>query len=486
VLATVTAAQVLSVASATVIAVALPSLARDLDAGGSEQQWVVDAFVLVFASLLIAGGVLGDRYGRRRAFMAGLVLFAAGSLWCALAPSAGWLIAGRVAQALGPSLILPASLAIVTATYTDGAERARAIGLWGAGSGLGLTLGPLLGGLVVDGLGWRWVFGINLPVCALLGLLAWRTVPRDRPVASARRFDGAAAVLLTSTVALLVFALIEGPGLGWASAGVLGALSGAVALGVAFVLRERSHPEPLVDLRLLRERAFMSANLGGAALYGTLTASAVYISVFFQQVQGRSALEAGLCLLPQGALTALCAPISGRLAARFGPRPPILAGMAIACVAVLALVQLEPGTPIGQVWWAFALLGVGAGIALPAMTVTALATARAEDAGMASAVHNTSRQLGQTFLVAVLGTIIFTYAGHGADQGRLTGALADDWIHGLHISLLAAGGLLAAAGVAIAVMVPRDPTRASGARPTPSTRAAGTPGSGPPSTRSRR
>ncbi len=191
VLATVTAAQVLSVASASVVAVALPALADELDAGGAEQQWVVDAFVLVFASLLIAGGVLGDRRGRRDALLIGLVLFAGGSLWCALAPDVGWLIAGRVLQALGPPLVLPASLAIVTATYRDPERRARAVGYWGAGSGAGLALGPLLGGLLVDGLGWRWVFGINVAVCALLVVLALRvvraTAPRRLPSPSNRR-----------------------------------------------------------------------------------------------------------------------------------------------------------------------------------------------------------------------------------------------------------------------------------------------------------
>jgi DHA2 family methylenomycin A resistance protein-like MFS transporter len=455
VLLTVTAAQVLSVASTTVIAVALPSLARDLDAGGSEQQWVVDAFVLVFASLLIAGGVLGDRYGRRRALLTGLGLFAAGSLWCALAPTTGWLLAGRVLQALGPALVLPASLAIVTTTYTDRAARARAIGLWGAGSGIGLTLGPLLGGLIVEVLGWRWVFGVNVPLCALLALMALRGVPRDQPADPSNRFDAAGALLLTGAVAMLVFAVIEGPGLGWDSAPVLAAFGTALVLLAAFVRQESRHPAPLIDLGLLRQRPFLAANLGGATLYGALTGSAVYVSVFFQQVQGRSALEAGLCLLPQGALTALCAPISGRLTARVGPRLPILAGLAIACAGVFALLRLEPSTPIADVWWVFALLGIGTGISLPAMTVTAVSAVESEQAGMASAVHNTSRQLGQTFLVAILGTIIFASAGEQAGHGRLTGEPATAWIDGLHASVVVAGVLVGLAGLAIAALVPR-------------------------------
>jgi EmrB/QacA subfamily drug resistance transporter len=456
VLATVTAAQVLSVASATVVAVALPSLGRDLGARGTELQWVVDAFVLVFASLLVAGGVVGDRRGRRAAFLAGLTLFAAGSLWCAVAPSVEWLLAGRVVQALGPPLVLPASLAIVTTVYTTSASRARAIGLWGAGSGLGLALGPLLGGLVVQALGWRWVFGVNVPICVVLAVLGLRGIPRDRPAAPAHGFDGAAAVLLTFAVALLVFGVIEGRDLGWASPAVLGAFGGAVALGAAFAAHEARHPAPLVQLALLRHRPFVGANLGAATLYGALTGLAVYFSVFFQQVQGRSALEAGLCLLPQGVLTAACAPLAGRLTARLGPRPPILAGMAVAFAAILSLLRLQPGTPVAEFWWAFALLGVGTGLALPPMTVTAISAVRTQDAGMASAIHNATRQLGQTFGVAVLGTIILARAGAGADNdaGALTGAVADAWVAGLHAALVVAAAALVLASAAIVALVP--------------------------------
>ena len=456
ILATVTAAQVLSVASATVVAVALPALAGDLGAGGAEQQWVIDAFVLVFASLLIAGGVLADRYGRRAALLAGLLLFSLGSLWSALAPTVEWLIAGRVVQGLGPPLVLPASLAIVTSAYSDPEKRARAVGLWGAGSGLGATLGPLLGGLIVDGLDWRWVFGVNVPLCALLAVLALRNVPDDRPAAPVDRFDGPAALFLTASVALLVFALIEGRELGWGSAAVLLAFAAAALLGWAFVARELRHPTPLVDIGLLRHRAFVGANLGGGVLFAALLGLAVYFSIYFQQIQDRSALETGLCLLPQGLLTGLCAPLAGRLTARVGPRPPIVAGMAMACVAVVALIRLEPGTPIGDVWWAFALFGAGAGIALPPMTVTALAAVPVERAGMASAIHNASRQLGQTFGVAVLGTIIPAYAGSAAEHGPLTGALAHEWVDGLHVALIACAGALAVTALAIALLIPRE------------------------------
>ena len=458
VLATVTAAQILSVASASVIAVALPSLAHELDADGAEQQWVVDSFVLVFASLLIAGGAIGDRRGRRSALLTGLVLFAAGSLWCALAPDVGWLIAGRVVQGLGPPLVLPASLAIVTATFGDPIRRARAIGYWGAGSGVGLALGPLLGGMLVDGLGWRWVFGVNVAICAVLVWLALRHVPRDRPAAPAHSFDAPAAAMSTGAVALLVFALIEGRQLGWTSAAVLGALVAAAGLTAAFVAHERRHPAPLVDLSLLGHRAFLAANLGGATVYGALTGLAVYLSVFLQQIQGRSALEAGLCLLPQGLMTAACAPLAGRVTGAVGPRPPILVGMGLVAVAVLALVRLEADTPVAQFWWLLGLLGMGTGIALPAMTVTAVTTAPARRAGMASALHNASRQLGQTFGVAILGTVILAHAGAAADGGRIEPAGVADWMGGLHVALVVAATCVALAAVAVAFLIPRTRT----------------------------
>jgi DHA2 family methylenomycin A resistance protein-like MFS transporter len=452
---TVTAAQLVNVASTTIVAVALPGLGRDLRASPTELQWVVDAFVLVFAALLIAGGVAADRYGRRTALLTGLVLFTAGSLWCLLAPTVEWLLAGRVVQALGPPLTVPASLAIVTDAYRDPAARARAIGVWGAGSGVGLALGPLLGGVLVDGLGWRWVFGINVPVCAVLIVLALVGIRPDRPARAAGPFDAVAALLLTGSMALLVFGLIEGRELGWGSAGVAGAFAGAVLVGLAFVRRELRHPAPLVDLRLLGRRAFLAANLGGATLYGALTATAVYLSVFLQQVQERSALETGLWLLPMGALTAACAVPAGRLTARVGARTPILAGLVTACVGFVALLGLEPGTGFGRAWWAIALLGVGTGLALPPMTATAVSAVEAAQAGMASAVHNASRQIGQTFAVAVLGTILFERAGEAAAHAPLSAAAAAAWADGLRLALGVAACALAVVAVATALLIPR-------------------------------
>lgn len=447
VLAVVVGAQVLAVASTTSVAVVLPALSRDLGASATEQQWVVDAFVLVLASLLIAGGAAADRYGRRRCFIVGLSIFAAGSLWCAIAPSVSWLLAGRVIQGLGPPLVLPASLAIITHSFTEPVVRARAVGVWGAGSGAGLATGPLLGGLVVEAFGWRETFAVNIPICLLLLTLALAAVPRDRPTRDSRPFDVVGAVYLTGSVAALVFALIEGNGLGWDSAPVLATFAGSGFAGFAFLHRERRHPSPIVDLALLSRRAFAGANLAALAFYGALTGSAIYISIFLQEVQGRSALEAGFFLLPQGALTMLCAPLAGYLTPRIGPRPTIVAGMACGVAGFAGLTGLDASTPPWLIWSWFALLGIGAGIALPAMTVVALSAAPARRSGMAAAIHNASRQLGQTFSVAILGAIIVGASGVNAGFG-------DPWMTGLHRAMFfAAAGLVIAAAV-VAVLIP--------------------------------
>lgn len=456
VLFTVTLAQILATATALVVAVAVPPLGRDLGADGTQLQWVIDAYVLVVASLLVAGGATGDRLGRKDAFLTGLGCFALGSLACALAPSIGWLLAGRVVQALGPVLVLPASLAIVSDVFPDPRERARAIGLWGAGSGIGLASGPTFGGAIVDAVGWRGVFAVNLPICAVLAFAAWRAIPRTRPAPPAHPFDVAGAALLTTGVGAVAFLIIEGRSQGWTSA-VIG-LSGVIALVAlsAFVAVERRHPAPLVDPVLLRTRAFVVANLSGGAVFFTFTGVIVFMAAFLQQVQGESPGRTGLSLLPFGASVAMCAPVAGRLTARMGPRVPILAGLSLACAAtVLLRVRLDVDLGAGGLWWNFALLGAGVGLSLPPMTVTAVTAVDLTRTGMASAVHNASRQLGQTLGVAVIGAIVLAHAGDSADAGRrLRGADAVAWTGGLHTGLAVCAVLLGCALTAVAILVP--------------------------------
>jgi MFS transporter, DHA2 family, methylenomycin A resistance protein len=293
--------------------------------------------------------------------------------------------------------------------------------------------------------------------------LAARSVPRDRPATPEHAFDGAAAVALTAGVALLVYAVIEGRELGWGSAPIVGALVTAAILGIAFVRRERRHPAPLVDLALLRRRPFLAANVAGAILFGTLTASSVYVSVFLQQVQGHSALDAGLCLLPQGILVAMFGPVAGRLTGRRGPRLPMLGALALCCVSYAALATIAADTPIWVVSALFALLGIVGGLGLPPMTVTAISVAPAEQTGMASAVHAAGRQLGQTLGVAVLGTVIYVVAGHDAGGGSLTGAAADSWLDGLRAAMVLSVAAVLFAAAVIAALVPRGARRVASA-----------------------
>lgn len=464
VLLTVTTAQTLSVASALVVAVALPPIGQDLHADAAQLQWVIDAFVLVLASMLVAGGVVGDRRGRKPAFLTGLLIFAAGSLWCTLAPTIGWLLAGRVIQAFGPVLVLPASLAIVSDAFPDPADRARAIGLWGAGSGIGLALGPTAGGALVDAFGWRGVFAVNIPICLALALTGWRTIPRRRPADPTHRFDLAGAALLTTGLGALAFVIIEGRQRGWTSGVVLAAAVVSVGALTAFAAVERRHPAPLIAPALLRTRTFVVANLAGAAVFFSFTGMVVFLSAFLQQVQGASPGAAGLTLLPFGACVALLAPVAGRLTARVGARTPMVIGLTLATAATVFLrVRIDVALDVDGAWWILALLGAGVGLALPPMTVTAVTSVDLPRAGMASAVHNASRQLGQMLGVAVLGAIILAQAGAAADGGaRLRGAAATDWTAGLHAALTVCAVLLATAAVGVARLVPPG---VAGARP---------------------
>ncbi len=442
-------AQIMSVANANLIAVALPPLSADLGASAVQRQWIVDAYVLVFASLLVAGGVLADRYGRRRALLAGLAVFALGSLACALAPSPGALIAARVVQALGPPLVLPASLAILTANVADPVARARAVGFWGAGSGIGVALGPVIGGLLVSGLGWRWAFGFNVPVAVVLILATWRVIPDARPQPAVDRFDLVGAVLVTASLGALVFGLIEGPERGWTAGEVLGAFAVSAITLVAFVVVERRTPAPLVDLALVRRPAFAAANLAAATLMFAMLATTVYLSAFLQTFRDLTPLYTGLALLPLGAAVAVFAPLSGRLTARIRTRTLIVAGLVCATVGAVALSRIGAGDGAGDLWPALLVFGAGAGIALPAATSTAVAAAPAARVGMASAIHNAGRQVGATLGVAVLGSIVIAHASDGDAAG-----FAD----GLSLALVVAAAALLAVAAATLALVPSSST----------------------------
>jgi DHA2 family methylenomycin A resistance protein-like MFS transporter len=452
----------LAVLSTTVVSVALPTMGRDLHASPADLEWIVDAYVIVYASLLVAGGAAGDRYGRNGLFLAGTAIFGLGSLAAGLAPAVGVLLAARVLQGIGPALLVPGSLTILRATFSDERQRAVAIGVWSTASGLALALGPPIGGLLVDGLGWRWVFLINVPLAGLLVLTAARFVPRLPRGAGLTGFDWPGAALVTFALAALAFGTIEGQARGWGAPVVAAAFAAGAAGLAAFVAAERRRFGPLVDVALFRRPAFTAAGIAAAGVFFAFVGLIVYLSAYFQQVQGHSAVRAGLDVATVGVSYALAATWSGRLTGRLGERWPLIAGLVIAGAATLGLLRLTPGTPLSAIWWNFALLGGGIGLCGTPISAIAMSAVDVPRAGMASAVVNSLRQVGQVFGVAVLGALVYARLPGGAGGARLGPAQALAFTAGLHVALWVCGlVLLGVAGlVAGLVAVPaRRPSR---------------------------
>jgi len=452
--------QFLAVMSTTVVSVALPAIGAGLHASAASRLWIVDAYVIVYSALLVVGGTIGDRRGRKGMFLLGLVLFAAGSLADSLAPSTGWLLAGRVLQGLGPVLLVPGSLTIIRALFDDERRRAQAIGLWSTGSGLGMAAGPVVGGLIAAHWGWRWVFGFNVPLALVLLLIAAWAIPRlesggspggssppsqhSAPVAA--RLDWAGTVLGCACVAAVAFALIEGNPLGWTSPPVLAGFALSAGALAAFVARERRAPgmgaAPVVDISLFRRPAFAAANVAALVVFFAFIGAIVFLSAYFQQVRRDSPVAAGLQVAVLGVAFAVTAPLSGRLTGRVGARWPMVAGLVAAGAAMFGLLRLGPDTGAGSTWWDFALAGAGVGLCMTPMTQVAVSAVPASRAGMASSVHNALRQFGQVLGVAVLGAIVYA---HGP-QGFITGLHTAMWVSGT--------ALLGAAVLAVGLLRP--------------------------------
>jgi MFS transporter, DHA2 family, methylenomycin A resistance protein len=451
----VTLAQFMAVMSTSVVSVALPTIGRGLHASSTSLEWIVDAYVIVYASLLVAGGVLSDRRGRKGMFMTGVSLFGLGSLVCGLAPSVGWLIFGRVIQGLGPAVVTPTSLAIISATFEEPRARAGAIGVWSSGSGLALALGPAVGGLLVVGAGWRWVFLLNVPVALAVVGLAVRFIPMIPRRRAGAPFDWIGALLITAGVGLLTFAIIEGPSRGWGSALIVGGFVVAVGALGGFVAWERRHESPLIDVSLFTRVPFTVANLAGLTVFFAFVGGIVYLSAYFQQVQGRSALGAGLAVLPIGVGFFVGAPLSGRIVGLVGPRFPMVFGLTLCGAAMLGLLRLAVASSIAATWWDLFAVGLGGGLSLTPMTATAMAAVRSERAGMASAIHNSMRQFGQALGVAVLGSLVYAGVTDGQAGGeRLVGAQATAFVDGLHRAVAVSGGALLLAAALVVALIP--------------------------------
>ena len=459
--------QTLAVMSTTVVSVALPAIGAGLHASAAGRLWIVDAYVIVYSALLVAGGTIGDRWGRKGMFLLGLALFGAGSLADSLAPSTGALLAGRVLQGLGPVLLVPGSLTIIRSLFDDERRRAQAIGLWSTGSGLGMAAGPVVGGLIAAHLGWRWVFGFNVPLAVVLLLIAARAIPRLDRVPVAGCLDWTGTVFGCACVAAIAFALIEGNPLGWTSPPVLAGFALSAGALAAFAARERRAPgmgtAPVVDISLFRRPAFAAANVAALVVFFAFIGAIVFLSAYFQQVRGDTPVAAGLQVAVLGLAFAVTAPLSGRLTGQVGARWPMVAGLVATAAAMFGLLRLGPQFPdtgAGATWWDFALAGAGVGLCLTPMTQLAVSAAPASRAGMASSVHNALRQFGQVLGVAVLGAIVYA---HGP-QGFVTGLHTAMWLSGT--ALLGAAVLILALLRPAATAPPGEP-RAD--RPTVST-----------------
>lgn len=435
----------------TIVNVALPAISRDLGTLVAGLQWVADGYNLAVATLLLTGGRLGDRSGHRRVYLAGLAVFAAGTGLCALAPGAGWLVGFRVLQGVGAAIELPATLAILSRTFTGERERGQAIGIWAGAAGSSLVIGPVLGGVLVDALGWRAVFVVNLPVCALIAALTVWAV-RDVAAPAGGGLDVPGQVLGSAAIALLAGGAIEAGSLGFSALPLAALASGAASLA-AFIAVEHRRPDPVLALAFFRRAGYTAANAAGLAM-GFVTIGLLFLfALFFQQVQGLSAVAAGLRFLPLTVTFIVTGPVAGRLIGRVGYRWPLVAGSVMEALGTLALLRVQAGSGYGRVWWPLAVIGAGYALMSTPMAAAVLHSVPPERAGMASATNLTARLAGGVFGVAVLGAAL-------PDGHPGTHAFAAQFISGLHAALIIAALAAAAAAVLAGLFVrPARPGR---------------------------
>ncbi len=388
----------------TIVNVALPALQTDLHSSVSGLQWVIDAYTLVLASLLMFSGSMADRLGRRRVFQTGLTVFTVASLLCSMAPSLNWLIAARVLQAVGASMLNPVAMSIITNVFTEPRERARAIGVWGAVVGVSLALGPVVGGALVDSIGWRSIFWVNIPVGIAAAFLAALFVPESR-APHPRRVDPVGQLLVIALLGSLTYAIIEGPHRGWDSVEIVGLLVLAAVSLLGLVVYESRRFEPLIDVRFFRSAPFSGAAaiavFGFAGFSGFLFLNTIYL----QDVRHYTALQAGLCTLPLAAMSLVFSPVSGRIVGSRGPRVPLtVAGVAMT-TAALMLTRLTSTTALGWLLLSYLVFGIGFGMLNAPITNTAVSGMPRSQAGVAAAITSTSRQVGQSLGVAVVGSV---------------------------------------------------------------------------------
>src|SRR4051794_1334518 len=450
-MALLAAAQFVVVLDASIVNVALPSIGRDLHFSQDNLSWVVNAYVLVFGGFLLLGGRLADLLGRRRLFIVGLVLFAVASLAGGLAQSAGWLVAARAVQGLGAALLSPAALSLVTVLFAEGAERNKAMGVWGAVAGSGGAVGVLLGGMLTEWAGWEWVLFVNVPIGIAAAMLAPRLLPESRNEGE-RHFDIAGAVTITAGLSLLVYALVDTNSAGWASTQTIGLGAIALALIGAFYVIERRQSNPLVPFPgIFRIRTITGINVSAVLIAAALFSMFFFISLYMQNVLGFSALTAGLAYLPLAVGIIITAGASAPLVTRFGFKPVLVSGLLATAAGLLWFSQVNAdGSFLGDILFPSLLAAIGLGLAFVSMTVAAVSGVEPHEAGLASGLINTSQQIGGALGLAILATVANSRTDHAVAAGKATVVALTD---GFQTAFLVASGMALAGAVLASVLV---------------------------------
>jgi EmrB/QacA subfamily drug resistance transporter len=440
-LALLCVAQFVVVLDASIVNVALPTIGEALGFSESNLPWVVNAYVLTFGGFLLLGGRMADLLGRRRVFIGGLVLFALASLAGGLATNSGQLIAARAVQGLGAAILSPAALSIVTTTFRDGAERNKALGVWGAVAGSGGAAGVLLGGALTDGLGWEWVLWVNVPIGIAAAALAPMLLEESRSEGVRRHFDFAGAASITAGLSLLVYALVDANNAGWGSARTLGLLALSAALLVSFVVTERRAAAPLVPFRIFRVQTLTGANVVGVLVGASLFSMFFFISLYMQQVLGYSPIKAGLSYLPLAVSIIIAAGIASQLVTKVGFKPVLAAGMLLISAGLIWFSQISvDGSFATDILGPSLLAAFGLGLAFVPVTIAAVSGVADHEAGLASGLINTSQQVGGALGLAILSAISTSVIGGSHSPADLTDGFRQAFLAGAGFAIL---GLLA-------------------------------------------
>ena len=452
--------QFIIVVDASIVNVALPTIGTDLEFTQDNLSWVINAYTLTFGGFLLLGGRLADLLGRRRVFIAGLILFSFASLFGGLATNDIQLIVARAFQGLGAALVSPAALSIVTTTFKEGAERNKALGVWGAVAGAGGAAGVLLGGVLTESLGWEWVLWVNVPIGIGAAFLATRLLPESRDEVDDRSFDIPGAVAVTAGLALLVYSIVDAESAGWTSAQTIVGIGGALALIGAFLVIETRARKPLMPLSTFRLRTLRGANVVGLLIGMSLFSMFFFISLYLQQVLGFSALEAGLAYLPLSVVIIIAAGVASQLVTRIGFKPTLIMGSLLTASGLLWFTQITVGGSFtADVLGPSLLAGAGLGFSFVPVTIAAVTGTRPDQAGLASGLINTSQQVGGALGVAILASIATSVSGGIQPTGRLDPSQLGELTEGFQTAFAVGAGFAVAGAIAAALLISSKDSR---------------------------